>query len=193
MDVGNLSLFEVLFIGVVIVAICVAVVKYVKSYITKAKEADDLVAFIIGDIKDKILPTITSIAFKEELIGCSSFEEFKEKCINSLSSGLFDFLKNEKDVIPENLKQFLTIDVCTKVVYSIVEHTDVDEILKDAYDKKQKEAFRQIEEEEKKAAALAKETGVEDETKLEKEKVYDTEEEIQEEDLIDISEDLHNL
>lgn len=183
MDFSNLTPFESIFIIIVLVIAIIAVGKGVRNYLSKANNPEELLNYIVSDFMKDVMPIVTAIVFKHDIIGSGSVEEFKENCTDSVAEDIYKYLEQNKNKIPENLRPFLSIELCTKAVKVLFTIPEVDEILRSAYDKKQKAMLAEMEEEEKKAAKIIAETGVEDETLLERDPVGSTEE------LVDLEEE----
>lgn len=186
MNFNDLTPAQIVFMAVVGIAFIIAIVKGVTAYVNKAKESDNFFDYIMNDFKDKVLPVITQLAFKEELTGCATYDEFKKKCIKSISLGLYQFLEENESKLPTSVVIFLTLENCEKVVDMMIQNGEIDTILEKAYDQKQHEMIEAMHEEEEKAKKLAEETAVEDETKLVKEHITEN-------DTVDISGDLDRI
>ena len=112
-----MSNFQIIILGIVIVAIiCAAYNEYRKH-------------------KKKINEEITSKEANEDLMGATTYEEFKETCKNLFSEDLHNLVMMEKDEldIPDDLKQFATTEAISEVLDTIFLYKTVDDAIYKAY------------------------------------------------------------
>lgn len=134
-----MSNFQIIILGIVIVAIICAAYNEYRKHKKKINEEitskEELIAYLLKEAQSKVIPAIMKLLSNEDLMGATTYEEFKEMCKNLFSEDLHNLVMMEKDEldIPDDLKQFATTEAIGEVLDSIFLYKTVDDALYKTY------------------------------------------------------------
>ena len=175
MDVKQVA--EILFFVVIAVVIVIAVFNLLKKKTENQNQneaiADNIVDFLMDNLKSKIIPYIMKIAMEEDLQGCINYADFMDKCKTDFVDKLYEILEsasaNTVVQIPEQFKAFLSKDIISKVMDKAFDLEEVDMFIYDLYMQMVEARAIEAERIEAETAKLNAEIGVEDDETLVKE------------------------
>lgn len=134
-----MSNFQIIILGIVIVAIICAAYNEYRKHKKKINEEitskEELIAYLLKEAQSKVIPAIMKLLSNKDLMGATTYEEFKETCKDLFSEDLHNLVMMEKDEldIPEDLKQFATTEAIGEVLDSIFLYKSVDDALYKTY------------------------------------------------------------
>lgn len=135
-----MSNFQIIILGIVIVAIICATYNEYKKHKKKIKEKEitskeELISYLLKEAQSKVIPAIMKFISNENLMGATTYEEFKESCRDIFAEDLHNLVIAEKDEldIPDDLKSFATTEAIAEVLDKIFLYKSVDDALYKTY------------------------------------------------------------